>query len=501
MSVRMTIGDTRFEVESYRITEQVVSLTAGDSSGSVGTFDVTVKAPDVDAPMREGNKLLAKYGPDFFVGEPIWLADRRWGIIAGRIRDTSRSDQDGSITFTCLSRLESLNTYNVKAKPYRGDLEGAISYYLSLAGVTFQVEIDPFLAPRPVAYIGWTGELWTHLKMLCQAQDCEIALVNNTIVFRPTRRRDLVKARNVARSQSRQLSTLAQAVEVYNYNTEGTNSTLVYPVDGWDGSLEVLNVNAGEVAEYQLELNTSVTSITNPTMVENVGPDYKSTSVYTIVANDGLPIPPAQWRDHGGKVMFSINDDTVSLTATLWGAVGIYTASGELATNFSLALASDTTSNRYSTLRIRGTGVKFDKKAVRISTGVDPSRTNTDVGVTIDNPFLTDLDRVYRVGTAAATQYSGSVASVTGDVVVFGGSGETAVGQVAGSRLYDRGSHRWYRITSANIAPDKINFSADDDMTFDDLKHRWDGKTFGDVNREAEGLTFRQADAAGWDLA
>lgn len=498
MGVRLTIADKRFEADSYSLTEQVISLTAGDSSGSVGTFDITVREPDADAPMREGNRLLARYGPDFFVGERIWLADDRWGLISGRVRDASRNDSSGAITFSCLSRLETLNTYNVKARPHRGTLTGAITYYLSLAGITSGFEIDPFLAPRPVAYIGWSGELWTHLKMMCQAQDCEIALVNNVIVFRPTRRRDLVKAGNVSRSQSRQLGSVARSVEVYNYNTTGTNSTLVYPIDGWDGSLEVLNVNAGEVAEYQLELNTSVISITNPTMVENVGPDYKSTSVYTIVANDGLPIPPAQWREHGGKVMFSINDDTISLTATLWGAVGIYTSSGELATNFSLALASDATSNRYSTLRIRGKGVKFEKEAIRINTGIDESRTATDIGVTIDNPFLTDLDRVYRVGTAAASQYAGAVPSVTGDVVVFGTAGEDVAGNVAGSRVYDRKSHRWFRITSATIAPDKINFSADDDLTFDDLKHLWEGKTYGQLG--SRDFTFRQADAAGWDF-
>lgn len=505
MAVRLSIGlepnQHRFQIQSYSYVEQVVSLTAGDTSGSVGTFEVTVQAPDPNAPMSEGNKILNRYGPDFFIGETIWLADDRWGIVRGRIRDASRNDGSGAISFSCLSTMERLNTYNVNAKPYIGTLGGAIAYYLGLAGVDSRFfSVDPFLSGRPVSYVGWEGELWVHLKMLCQAQDCEVALVNSEIIFRPTRRQKLERAFNLSRSQSRQLGTLARAVEVYNYDTKAVTNHLVYPVGGWDGSLEVLNVNAGEVAEYQLELNTSVTSIQTPTMVENVGPDFKSGSVYTIVANDGLPIPPAQWERHGGKVMFSINSDTVSLTATLWGAVGIYTASGELATNFSLALASDTTSNRYSTLRILGSGVSFDRKAVRINTGVSEERTNTDVGVTIDNPFLTDLDRVYRVGTSAATKYAGTTPSLSGQVAIFGGTENASGGIVAGSRVYDRKSHRWYRVNSATITPDATNFSAEDDLTFGDLKDLWEGKTFGQVDAGARGLTFRQADAAGWDF-
>lgn len=501
LTVKLTIAGKAFETGSYQVSESISSLTAGDSSGAVTSFDITIKNPDVDAPMREGNKLLAKYGVDFFVDETVTLSDPRRGTISGKIRDASRSDSDGSITFTCISSMERLNAYNVNAKPYRGTLDGAIRYYLSLAGVTSGFTIDSYIAPRPVNYIGWTGELWYHLKMLAMAQDFEIAMVDNVIQFRRTRTRELIQGRNITRSASRSLGTLAQNVEVYNYNTSGVTNQLVYPIDGWDGSLEVLNVNAGEEAEYRLELNTSVSSIETPTMVENVGPDYKGGSVYTVVSNDGLPIPPEQWRDHGGKVMISINEDTTSLTVKLWGAVGIYTYEGELATNFSLALASDTSGNRFSTLRIRGTGVKFEKEAVRIRTGVDASRTGTEVGVTVDNPFLTDLDRVYRVGCAAAMQYAGTTPSVSGDVVVHSSGDDPAIGNVAGIRVWDKKTRRYYRVTSGRIAPDRINFSAEDDLTFGDLTKRWGSKTFAEMTAAMSGLTFRQADATGWDVA
>lgn len=498
MTTQLTIGGKTFVTGSFSISEQVVSLVAGDSSGGVGTFDIAVRRPGEDARM-EGNRLLAKYGPDFFIGDAVTLQDDRWGTISGRVRDCSRNDQDGSISFTCFSTLEKLNVVRVKAKPFVGTLENAIKYYLGLAGVTSGYSIDSFLAPRPVRYIGFVGELWYHLKMLCQAQDMEIALVNNVITFRPTRRIEINQSRDLTRGQSRQLGQLAQAVEVYNYNTEPITNKLVYPVDGWDGTLEVLNVNAGEVAEYQLELNASVTSIQTPTMVENVGPDYKASSVYTVVSNDGLPIPPAQWTNYGGKVVFSINDDSTSLTVTLWGPVGIYTHDGELATNFSLALASDATNNRYSTLRILGSGVKFEKEVIPVSTGVPASATTTEVGETVDNPFLTDLGRVYRVGIAAAVKYAGTVSSVTGTMSLRMNP-TRRTGDIAGSKVFDKRSHRWYRLASAQITPDSVNFSADDDLTFHDLTVGWNGKTFAQITSSMEGLTFQKADAAGWGL-
>ena len=501
MTVKLTIAGKSFEPGSYQVSESISSLTAGDTSGAIPTFDVSIKAPDVDAPMREGNRLLAKYGVDFFVDEDVVLEDPLRGRISGKVRDSSRSDSDGAISFTCVSNLEKVNKFNVKAKPFRGYLDEAIRYYLSLAGITSGFTIHESFTTRWVNYIGWTGELWYHLKMLAMAQDFEIAVVNDVVQFRRTRNRYMVHGRNITRSSARSLGSLAKAVEVYNYNTSGVTNSLVYPIDGWDGSLEVLNVNAGEEAEYQLELSTSVSSIETPTMVENVGPDYKGGSVYTVVANDGLPIPPQQWHDHGGKVMISINDDTTTLTVKLWGPVGIYTTSGDLATNFSLALASDATANRYSTLRLRGTGVKFDKEAVRIRTGVDESRTDTEVGVTVDNPFLTDLDRVLRVGTAAARHYAGTVPSLSGDVVIHSPNDDPAIGNVAGLRVWDQKTRRRYRITSGSISPDRINFSAEDDWTFEDLNRLWAGKTFGQVNETVRGLNFRQADATGWDVA
>lgn len=500
MTVSIYINGHRFEGASYQVSEDVSSLTAGDSGGSVGTFTVTTPRPDMFVSLSDGYELLGRFGPDFFLETNAVIEDSERGIFRGTVRAASRNDANGTFTFEGVSWLDKLNVYNVEAKPFSGTLGEAIQYYVGLSKSGVNVAVDSSVSSRPVHYIGWTGELWFRLKQLATAQDCEIALVDNTVRFRPVRRNTLIAARDISRSGDRRIGSLAQTVEVYNYNTSALSLGPVYPIDGWSPELEVLNVNAGEEAEYQLELSASVSSIETPEMKEFVSPDTVNESVYTVVANDGLPIPPQQWKDYGGRVEFEINPDTISLTARLWGPVSMPSANGDYATNFSLALASDETANRYSTLRLRGTGVRFGKKPVQIRTGLSPQETGTEIGVTIDNPFLVDENTVYRAGTRAAAGFAHAVPAISGKVTVAHADNTPDMGYTAGTRVYDLQTHRNYRIRTGRIAPDGVDFDAEDDLTFGDLTSLWNGKTWAQVTSGAGNFTFRQMDVAGWDV-
>src|SRR5690606_11121151 len=114
-----------------------------------------------------------------------------------------------------------------------------------------------------------------------------------------------------------------------------------YPPGGWSPDVEILNVNAGEIAEYTLELSASVSAIQTPTMLTSVTPEHATSSVYTIVANDGLPVTEALWSSRGGSLIVRINPDTQSLTIRMRGATGVPLSTGGAATNFLVALASD----------------------------------------------------------------------------------------------------------------------------------------------------------------
>lgn len=542
MGFRVDIAGLKLETNNFSVDEASTPLAAGDSSGGVGSFSLEVPVPDPYVPGGRSNTPWARvrdFGPQTLIGEPVRLYDTRKGFTLGEISDASLSYDGSMISFSGTSRLGSLNVYGVQAQPFSGTLSQAFSYYLSLGEITTDLFVDDSIASRPVVFPGWNGELWFHLKQMAAAQDCDVSLVSGVILLRPVRSRIATNDRDTSRGVEYRNDSLAQCVEVYQYNNRVIEDELVYPPTGWNPEVEVLNVNAGETQEYTLDLSASVSSIETPEMVTFASQNFDSSSVYTIVADDGLPVTPAQWRDGGGSLQISIDPSTTKLLITLVGATDVFTAQGELASNFSVALGSDSSGNRYSTLRIVGSGVAFNKVKKRVRTGVPASKTGTEVGVTIDNPFISTADDLYRAGTRAAKTFSGPVPYLTGNVISINRRGDSGsalyptygqvqtelksrvgssatygqaqdyyasqsvttyeairqfwftffqddnadqvFGNVQGARIYDRGTRRWYRIRTGNLTPSTIGFSADDDLIHEDTQGLFTGLTYQQV--------------------
>lgn len=542
MGVRVTIAGRIYEPESFETTEEATPLSSGDSTGGIGTITVVVPYPDES----ETDPVLT-FGPTFFQGKAVALTDSHLGYTLGAVQSVSDQRSSGTFTLSVLARLDDLNKYNIQAAPYVGTLGGGFAYYLSLAGVTTDYLVDPTIASQSVIFPGWTGELWFHLKQMASALDCDISLVSGIILLRPVRDRVVAVGRDISRSAASGGGSLAETVEVYWYESTAITNDLVYPVGGWTPEVEVLNVNAGETSEYQLELSTSVSSIQAPVMGTFVAEDYSATSVYTVVADDGLPVPVAEWAAKGGSVTVTVNPDTKTLTASLVGAVGVVTATGANSKSFSLALASDESGSRYSTLRIVGTGVSYTRDKRVFRTGIPPEDAPTVVGETIDNPFITSLSSLYDAGTRAALRYSGMVPSISGTVtsvnqrgdsgiiasltygevqaaltVTLGASfiyanaqsffsGQTyaevetyfsdqvvtnyenqAIGNVQGARVWDAKTRRYYRIRSATLTQGGISFdSADDDQTYGDMLAAFTGMTYAQVQTTRTGMTYQ----------
>lgn len=551
---------TPYEALDFSVDEAATPLAAGDSSGQVGTFSVTIATPTLAGSSRSINSLLQSIGPSYFIGHDVRIFDSKKGFTLGTIDSADVSRDGGTTTFSGTSRTGELNVYGIQAQPFIGTLGQAFDYYLGLGGIDTDLFVDDAISSRAVIFPGWEGELWFHLKQMAIAQDCDISLVSGIVLLRPIRTRVASNNRETSRSVSFSTSSLAQSVEVYQYNNRAITNKLVYPPGGWSSDVEVYNVNAGETSEYTLPLSASVSSIQTPVMQTFVEQNYSASSVYTIVADDGLPVEPSAWTAFGGSLSLTINPDTSSLNLILVGAIGLPTSSGTTATNFSVALGSDTTGNRYSTLRIVGTGVAFDKQKKTVRTGVPASKTATEVGVTIDNPFISTTNDLYRAGTRAAKLYSGAVPSLTSSVIsvnrrgdsgnatyptygtvenelksVLGGAVtygqvqtyylstlglstyedvrqywfsvfqnndlDQVFGNVQGARVFDRKSARWYRVRGAGLNPANINIkNADDDLTHDDMFSYFGGRTYASVQAQRNSLTYDQDRMAGMIL-
>lgn len=554
MGFRIDIGAKVYEASDFSVQEAATPLAAGDSSGSTGL--ITINLPAIDPDLSPTHPVTL-FGPDWFIDQPVRLADSRKGFTLGSVNSVSRDDSTGGYTLTCNTRLGELNVYGVQAQPFIGTLGQAFVYYLSLANINTDLYVEETIANRPVTFRGWYGELWFHLKEMAAALDCDISLVSGIILLRPIRAREATRGRDVERSQSIGGGALAQGVEVYRYNSTPITNELVYPPGGWTPEVEVLNVNAGEETEYTIELSASVSSIQQPTMQTFVADEYAASSVYTIVANDGLAVTPAAWAAGGGRVEVTIEPDTTSLKVKLRGATGLPTTSGGAATNFSLALASDTTGNRYSTLRILGTGVGFTPEKKYIRTGIPASKTATVVGVTIDNVFINTVDDLYRAGTRAAKSFTGYSPTLSGTVTAINRRGDSGTadyptygevqdalaeelaaptygevqtyvvsvlgnstygedrdywysfvrdsnvnqvfGNIQGCRIFDKKSRRYYRIRTGTSTPPNIQrFEADDDLTHADMDQYFFERdyTYGEVQSTRVGLSYREDNMA-----
>lgn len=532
------------EASAFDVQEEATPLAAGDSSGQVGTISFTIPDPD---PFVVPNNPIVKYGPEWLLDWGVRLSDTRKGFTLGDVSSVSRNSGNGTIQITALTRLGKLNVYNVQANPVVDTLQRAFEYYLGLSQATLNLLVDPTISSRPVVFPGWEGELWFNLKQMAAALQCDISFVSGIVVVRPLRKREATRGRDVDRNFGAGGGSLAQSVEIYQYNNRAITNQLVYPPGGWTEDVTVINVNSGEYVEEPLQLSASVVSIQQPVMQTFVSRHHSSSSVFTVVGDDGLPISPAAWSQYGGSLQVVINPDTTSLTVKIQAPVGLPNRDGSAIEVYSISLSADLSTGRYSTLRIVGTGVSYDKQIRKVFTGVGPSETGTDVGVTIDNPFLSTLEEVSAAGSWAARSFSGLSTSISGTVTAINKRGDSgklaylsyqvdqttnagrtylqaqsavgsstyqaiqdsmidnvsndfenqAFGNVNGARVWDKRSQRWYRIRSASLGPSEIQFDAEDDLLHSDIQSFRAAQTYGQIQTMFTGYTYRKVDLMG----
>ena len=544
MGFKLTIAGSEYEAVDFSVQESSSPLGAGDSSGAVGSISFSTPYPDIDV---VPDHPLHLYGVNLLVGKDVRLADSRKGFTLGRVTTVRRNMASALIEITATSRLGELNVYNVQASPFVGRLEEAFKRYLELAGVTAGFFVDPVLSGRQVVFPGWNGELWFNLKQMATAVNCDISLVSGVIMLRPLRTRVATRGRDIDRSSSVGGGTLAQNIEVIQYNNTPITNKLVYPPGGWSEEVTVLNVNAGESISETLQLSASVESISQPVMQTSVSRTHDTSSVYTVVGDDGLPITPAAWSANGGSLRVTINPDTVSLTVNITAPSNLPNKDGKPLQQYGISLSSESSTGRYSTLRIIGTGVAFEKESVLVPTGATERETATEVGVTVDNPFLSTRDEVYSAGLWAARAFDGSAMSLQGTVSAINRRGDTGgvtlrtyqyvqglfqgrtysqvqagfegksysavesdinsgtdddsenqvFGNVAGSRVWDKETARWYRMRSGTLVPSGIRFDAEDDLLHSDVRSFFSGQTYASLQVLYNGFSYREVDLMG----
>ncbi|MET4703106.1 hypothetical protein [Frigoribacterium sp. UYMn621] len=535
MAVDILVGTTPIWTTSdYAITEDSPSVDPSDSTGGVGQLSFST-------PETRASKTLRS--------KVVTLQDGAQGTTQGTV--TAASGDGVTARLTADSRMGALLVTRT-ASPFSGTLANAFTYYLGLVGITANIVVDATIASRAVTFPGWGGIAWDYMKQMAASQKVEMALVSNNIVLRPYRGRIAQTYRTATKSWALDATSLAQSVEVYYYQSAPQTNALAYPLGGWQPGVSIYTVKAGETKTYNLSLlpvaltgvGASLTSVQQPVCTAFVASNYSASSVYSVTGADGLPVTPAQWAALGGSLTVAINPDTTSVTITIIGAAD---PTGKI-TPYKISMASGT-SDDYSSLRLVGTGVFFNKQKVVLQTGLGPDVAPTPIGASVDNRFINTYAEALDLATWTAARYSSARQTLTvtggginrrGDTgsyryatgadfnLLYPGmtaasyntlwAGQTAAqntaywfarvsgdfdnqafGNIAGSRILDDG--QWYRVRSATLTQSGVSLTAERDtigsdfaltyaaMTAAQFNAIWAGKTFGDFNVAPLNLT------------
>ncbi|MDF2915895.1 MAG: hypothetical protein K0S70_112 [Microbacterium sp.] len=488
-------GDT-----GYSVHEEATSVDPTDTTGAGGSISIDL--------FNGGSRVAAKR----LSRKTMTLTDRGQGVTSGTARVPS-----GSLTGTSVQLDQRTVALSVErtAQPFTGTLRNYFIYLLGLVGIVDGYVIDPVYSTMTGTFPGWQAEVWLQMKRLLAIKGGEITQASDNIIIRPIRGRITVDRRDKDFSWSMDDSSLALAVEGYWYETTQRTAGLAYPDGGWNDQVQVYTVDAGETIEYDVPINASLSSISQPIAQNYVSREYIGpTSVYSVVGSDGLPVPASQWLEAGGKVEVSIGDDTRSLLIRITGA------QIERYAPFRIA-ASAGPSDNYSSLRLVGTGVFYEKHGpIRLITSATEDDTTVEVGATLDSEFVTNLSDLYDAMAWMLSRYGGPRHTIRVETTGINRSGESgsyayptfgdfneyaadqgwttfadfnaeyvgfdfgafndewaatvadafvnqAFGNVAGARTFRDGL--WYRLRTTDITPASISYTAENDTTAGDL--------------------------------
>ena len=525
--IDVRVGGKRVKgVSAYTVEEEATPVDASDSTGATGRFGFTF----FSAKMADAKRMR---------GKVVDLEDRGQGTTQGIARMPNYSG--GNLTLSVDSRA-TLLVVERTAQPYAGTLGGYFIYLLGLVDITTGYYVEPSIADIPVTFPGWQGDVWFQMKNMLAAKGVEVSLVSDLIVMRPLRGRVTVDKRDLEYSWSSDDSNLALSIEGYYYQNHQETGYLAYPSGGWNEDVQVYQVDAAETIEFNIPITASLSSVVQPVVQDNVERDYKASSVYSVMASDGLPLPAAQWIAEGGSISVKVGEDTRSLIVTITGAAD---PTGEYAPYRIAATAGP--SDNYSSLRIVGTGVFYDKTLVTMNTAVSTDRASQEVGAKIDNEFISTIEELYDAMIWTLARFAGPRQTLTIRTVGVNRSGQTGVysyptiadfnayatsqgwtsiadfnaaysgdliadfnewwfaqvadtfenqafGNIAGART--KRDSMWWRIRKATISPDSITYTAEADTVISDFNEEWTGKTIADFNAEWAGRTISDFNVA-----
>jgi len=474
---------------SFSYSEDITSLEPSSING--GSSQVTISAIEETSDAGLINTKL-------MINNTASLTDDVYGTVQFDVKNVS-TNAGGVATIVGDSVQNKLNVIKTAAS-FNGTLSAAITYYCGLCGVT--PTVDSALNGRSVKFIGWSGNVWDYLKMLCSVitynttdrSSIEMYFNGTTVGFRPASTNTLtIEDYQSDFNQSVETFNAAETIDVYSYNTEYKSNAIVYDINYYDSNYsnpkkaflssfsDSLQVEAGETIVKRFTIDATLSSIKQPDCVATISPlpynpSTSGNGQYVIVGSDNLPIQPAQWIAQGGSLVVALteNPNEIQITITAPADKSLLQNTG-IKYGFAPYRVGVETSGGgfdYPSLYIVGTGMFYKKIKTTFITGANSSNVSA---AEIDNIFIIDDFTLANAGMAAAQ-------AVCGPNIYTNGS--SASGFVFGSTIgksFKKNSNK-FRLDTVDFSANGVSWHATDSATFSDFDAINSGKTFTQFN-------------------
>ena len=466
------IGD----IASYSVSVEAIPTDATDSSGSTGTLDISAPGTftEYDA---DGNRvnITASQRSTALLGREVYLSDYGLfdgeseydyqGIVNGRgtfhgtVSSINISGKNMSISVDSI--LFKMNAEKV-ALPHFGaekTVGTAFIYYCSLAGISVDPNhVDPIFNDTSVAYPGWKGNLWEHMKMFCIANSADILVSSNGDVLLKKMGSRTISV-NESSGISKNITALgtSRTVEIYDYDCSFDDDMVIF------AATTSYQVNMNERIKELVDVTNSTTTdlIIQPECVSSITPipftGGVKKSPYVVIDNLNIPVSPEWWNDSGGKVTVSVSEDNPMQLEIIIQAPN----QPNSAYTEPFRIAEYDTEARPA-LYICGEGVKVEKTFRSVDTGADRTFIAKESKATIDNMFINDASFHVLQSAAYAT---GPTIDLSLTIPFTGLDNDFS--EVIGARFfYD---NAYYRVKTASINSGSISINAKVDTRFDDI--------------------------------
>lgn len=507
MSIKITSNDGNGHIKGnsifqYSYSEDVTPLEPSSSAG--GTSQVSFSAIAI----TEENSDVLHHNSKLIINNNVTLSDSLRGDIQFQVKKASLNAGIVNVVGDTIQwRLNVTKTMN----PVGGtgaSILSAINYYCGEVGIVpvFDDSFDTELDAISVNFIGWTGNVWEHLKMLCAAVSAsttdnvgiEMYVADGDLHFRKAKQVEYnFKRFETDSSISVDTFDAAESIDIENYNTSYGTNKVIYDINNYAENLnktdafkssisETIQVNAGETVVKRYTVDASLVSVNQPVCVETItrtppSPYSGTTGEYVIVGTDDLPIKPAQWNDLGGKVLIATteNPNEIEITVTAPQADQIEKANGSGNGLAPYKIGVEATGDYdYPAFWITGTGVFYNKKTEKFLTGASQLYTSRESAASIDNPFITNKRDASSRGVAAAQVACGPNISLNQSLANDGQFGTT----IGATQLL---SDNRYRVISASYTESAVSLNAIPATSFSDFDIAWSDDTFTNFTETA----------------